>query len=62
MISERDNYRIKSIIHFYDFIDKEDLKNFQEIKRFGIPADYHYIPSDPNSPTKPFVKIVLQGQ
>ena len=62
MISERDDYRIKSIIHFYDFIDKEDLKNIQEIKRFGIPADYHFIPSDPHSPTKLFVKIVLQGQ
>ena len=62
MISERDDYRIKSIIHFYNFIDKEDLKNIQEIKRFGIPADYHFIPSNPHSPTKPFVKIVLRGQ
>lgn len=62
IISEFDDYRIKCIIHFYDFIDQESLRLLPEIKRFGMPADYQFIPSVPHKPTRPFVKIVLQEQ
>lgn len=61
-ISESEDYRIRCIIHFYDFIDKETLDYLQEIKQFGMPTDYQYKPSDPHKPTKPFVKIVLKRQ
>ncbi|EFU31271.1 hypothetical protein [Segatella buccae] len=62
IISEFDDYKIKCIIHFYNFIDKESLELLPEIKRFGMPADYQFIPSVPHKPTRPFVKIVLQEQ
>ena len=61
-ISESENYRIKCIICFYDYIDNVDLLCMPEIKRFGVPTNYHYCYSDSRVPTKPFVKIVLQRQ
>ena len=61
-ISESEAYRIKCIIHFYDYIDNAELQGMQEILKFGMPPNYKYCPSDPNLPLKPFVKIVLQRQ
>ena len=60
MISENDDYRIKCLIHFYDFIDKDNLVSLQEIKQFGLPDNYKYNPSDPHKPTKPFIKLILK--
>lgn len=62
IISEFDDYKIKCIIHFYNFIDKESLELLPEIKRFSMPADHQFIPSVPHKPNRPFVKIVLQEQ
>lgn len=61
-ISESEAYRIKCIIHFYDFIDITELQSMQEIQQFGMPDNYKYCPSDPCLPPEPFVKIVLQRQ
>jgi hypothetical protein len=61
-ISENEDYRIRCIIHFYDFIERADLQDMREIKQFGIPANYKYCHSDPHKPAKPFVKIILQRQ
>lgn len=58
-LSDKDAYRIKSIVHFYDFIVKDDLQYFREIKQFGIPENYNFCPSDPHEPPKPFVKLLL---
>ena len=60
IISEFDDYRIKCIIHFYDFIDQESLRLLPEIKRFGMPGNYQFIPSDTHEPTKPFIKLILR--
>lgn len=59
-ISEREAYKIKCITHFYDFIEKADLYEMNEIKKFGMPDNYSYCPSDPNRPTKLFIKVMLE--
>ena len=61
-LSDKDAYRIKSIVHFYDFIDEVNLQDIKEIKQFGIPNNYEYCSSEPNKPTKSFVKIVLKEE
>ena len=60
VISEKDDYWIKCLIHFYDFIDKDDLLFLHEIRQFGLPYNYKYRPSDPHKPTKPFIKLILK--
>lgn len=61
-LSDKDAYRIKSIVHFYDYIDEVNLQDIKEIKQFGIPNNYEYCSSEPNKPTKSFVKIVLKEE
>ena len=61
-MSESEAYRIKCIIHFYDFIENAELQGMKEIQQFGMPDNYKYCPSNPNLPPEPFVKIVLQKQ
>lgn len=61
-LSEKDAYRIKSIVHYYDYIDSTDLKDLKEIKKFGIPNNYDYCQSDPQKPTKQLVKLVLKEE
>ncbi len=58
-LSEEDTYRIKSIVHFYDYIDEDNLEELKEIKQFGIPHNYDYCPSNPQKPTKQFIKLML---
>ena len=58
-LSEEDAYRIKSIVHFYDYIDEDNLEELKEIKQFGIPHNYDYCPSNPQKPTKQFIKLML---
>ncbi len=38
-------YLIKSISNYYNFFSRDELNNyyFQEIRKYGIPKDYHYI-------------------
>ena len=74
MISEREESRIKSIIHYYDFMCHEDVKSCAEVRKYGIPANYrcvvhgkHCIPRDRKIPLKvlvpprpPFKKVILQ--
>lgn len=59
-LSEKDAYKIKLIVHYYDYIDSTDLKDLKEIKKFGTPNNYEYCPSDPQKPTKQLVKLVLK--
>ena len=61
-LSEKDAYRTKSIVHYYDYIDSADLKCLKEIKRFGTPDNYDYCPSDSLKPTKQLVKLVLKSK
>lgn len=61
-LSEKDAYRIKSIVHYYDYIDSTDLKDLKEIKKFGTPNNYEYCQSDPQKPTKQLVKQVLKEE
>ena len=56
----QDAYKIKLIVHYYDYIDSTDLKDLKEIKKFGTPNNYEYCPSDPQKPTKQLVKLVLK--
>lgn len=58
-LSEEDAYRIKSIVHFYDYIDEDNLEKLREIKQFGLPHNYDYCPSNPQKPTKQFIKLML---
>lgn len=62
LISEREEYRIKSIIHYYDFMCHEDVKSCPEIRKYGIPSNYqcvihgkHCIPRDRKIPLKVLV-------
>lgn len=61
-LSNKDAYRVKSIVHFYDFIDEVNLQDIKEIKQFGMPNNYEYCSSEPKKPTKSFVKIVLKEE
>ena len=38
-------YLIKSVSNYYNFISRDNLDNYycQEISKYGIPKDYHYI-------------------
>lgn len=38
-------YLIKSVSNYYNFISRDNLDNYycQEIRKYGIPKDYHYI-------------------
>ena len=38
-------YLIKSVSNYYNFLSRDELNNyyFQEIRKYGIPKDYHYI-------------------
>lgn len=58
-ISAYEYYRIKCIIHYYDYFYVDDLCEMSEIKRYGMPENYQYVSTDPQKPPKPFVKIVL---
>ena len=74
LISERDEYRIKSIIHYYDFMCHESVTSCSEVRRYGIPANYrcvihgeNCIPRDRKLPLKvlvyprpPLKKIILR--
>lgn len=54
-------YLIKYKSGYYNYFEKEDLFYFEEIKRFGIPADYKYAFSGIKRPVriKPSSKIVF---
>ncbi len=74
MISEREEYRIKSIVHYYDFMCLEDVVSCPEVIKYGIPTNYrcvvhggHCLPRDRKEPLKvlapprpPLKKIILQ--
>lgn len=67
VISEREEYRIKSIIHYYDFMCHEDVASCSEVRKYGIPANYrcvvhgrHCIPRDKKMPLKVLVPLVLR--
>lgn len=38
-------YLIKSVSNYYNFFSRDELNNYhcQEIRKYGIPKDYHYI-------------------
>ena len=61
-ISQNDEYRIKCMFHYYDYQDDCFLLEMEEVRRFGVPAKRHFIAPDPDKPTKPFVKVILQEQ
>lgn len=54
-------YFIRCKSGYYNYFEKEDLLYFEEIKRFGIPADYKYAFSNIKRPfrIKPSSKIVF---
>ncbi len=58
VVSDLDIYRIKSILHYYDFFYEEDLDAFPEVRKYGIPANYQHI-FNRKMPPAPFVKVVL---
>ena len=59
-ISQNDEYRIKCMFHYYDYQDDCFLPEMEEIRRFGVPSNRHFVAIDPKKPTKPFVKVVLE--
>lgn len=59
VISEEEEYRVKSIVHYYDFFYEEDLASFPEVRKYGIPANYHHVLRNRNTPPKSFAKIIL---
>ena len=42
VLSEYEEYRIKCLVHFYDFIQEEHVAELNEIKKFGMPPNYKY--------------------
>ena len=42
VISEKDEYKIKCLIHFYDFKYEDDVASFPEVKKYGMPTNYWY--------------------
>lgn len=76
VISELEEYRIKAIIHYYDFMCEEDVAFCSEVRKYGVPTNYHCvvhgkhcIPRDRKMPLKvlvpprpPLKKIILQVQ
>ena len=55
-------YFIRSKIHYYNYLDKDDLSYRKEIKKYGIPKDYKYNLSDRNKPKKEINKVILISQ
>lgn len=55
-------YFIRSKIHYYNYLDKDDLSYRKEIKKYGIPKDYKYKSSDRNKPKKEINKVILISQ
>ena len=55
-------YFIRSKIHYYNYLDKDDLSYRKEIKKYGIPKDYKYKVSDRNKPKKEINKVILVSQ
>lgn len=55
-------YFIRSKIDYYNYLDKEDLLCRKEIKKYGIPKNYRYKPSDRNKPKKEVNKVILISQ
>ncbi len=48
------------MFHYYDYQDDCFLPEMEEIRRFGVPSNRHFVAIDPKKPTKPFVKVVLE--
>ena len=42
VLSEYEEYRIKCLVHFYDFIQEDDVTALNEVKKFGMPPNYKY--------------------
>ena len=55
-------YFIRSKIHYYNYLDKDDLSYRKEIKKYGIPKDYKHNVSDRNKPKKEINKVILVSQ
>ena len=55
-------YFIRSKIHYYNYLDKDDLSYRKEIKKYGIPKDYKHNVSDRNKPKKEINKVILISQ
>ena len=61
VLSEYEEYRIKCLVHFYDFIQEEHVAELNEIKKFGMPPNYKYKEIDFITFLKsPDIKIILQ--
>ena len=61
VLSEYEEYRIKCLVHFYDFIQEEHVAELNEIKKFGMPPNYKYKDFDLITFLKsPDIKIILQ--
>ena len=60
-ISDLDMYHVKSILHYYDFFPEEDLDAFPEVRKYGIPANYHHhVLRKENAPPARFVRVTLK--
>lgn len=60
-ISDLDVYRIKTILHYYNFFYEEDLWDFPEVRKYGIPANYHHqVLRKKNAPPPYFVRVMLK--
>ena len=46
VLSEYEEYRIKCLVHFYDFLQEEDVTALNEVKKFGMPPNYKYTEID----------------
>ena len=46
VLSEYEEYRIKCLVHFYDFLQEEDVTALNEIKKFGMPPNYKHTEID----------------
>ncbi len=62
LISQSEEYRIKSMFHYYDYQDDCFLPEMEEIKRFGVPNNRQFMATDPKKPIKLFVKVIIQEQ
>ena len=46
VLSEYEEYRIKCLVHFYDFLQEEDVTALNEVKKFGMPPNYKHTEID----------------
>lgn len=60
-ISEYEDYKIKCLIHFYDFMYEDDVSSLPEVRKFGMPVNYWFSGDTRHLYTNvPEIKIIIK--